>query len=251
MEKKYTDINSSVIDSWVKDGWEWSVPVTHEEYLKALDGDWGIFLTPTKVVPHEWFGNLKGKKVLGLASGGGQQGPMLQAQGADVTILDYSQEQLKREREVAEREDYDITVIRADMTERLPFEDESFDIIVHPVSNCYIQDVQHVWNECYRILKKGGILMAGLDNGINFLYNDEETEMENVLPYNPLINPEQMEQAKKDNVGVQFSHTIEEQIDGQIRAGFTLTNVYGDTNGYGNLHEHNVDSFWGTRAVKQ
>lgn len=59
-----------------------------------------------------------------------------------------------------------------------------------------------------------------------------------------------MEDAVKNNWGVQFSHSIEEQIDGQIRAGFTLTNVYSDTNGVGNLHEHGVPCFWATRAIK-
>ena len=43
-----------------------------------------------------------------------------------------------------------------------PIEDESFDIVFHPISNCYIEDVQHVFNESYRVLKKGGIFLAGL-----------------------------------------------------------------------------------------
>ena len=249
--KKYTDINAETIDAWALDGWEWARPVSHEEYVKALNGEWKLYLTPTKAVPMEWFGDLKGKKVLGLASGGGQQGPLLTAAGASVTILDYSPEQIRREKLVAEREGYEISAVRADMTERLPFDDEAFDLIFHPVSNCYIEDVEHVWRECFRVLKKGGALLAGLDNGMNFVFDEEtESRFANHLPYNPLKDKKLFDEAVKSGSGVQFSHGIEEQIDGQLRAGFMLTNVYSDTNGRGNLHDYGVASFWATRAVK-
>ena len=88
---------------------------------------WDMLLTPTKFVPHEWFGELKGKKVLGLASGGGQQMPIFAALGAACTVLDYSEKQLESERMVARREGYQIEIIRADMTKPLPFADETFD----------------------------------------------------------------------------------------------------------------------------
>ena len=73
--------------------------------------------------------------------------------------------QLESERMVAEREGYSIQIVRGDMTKPLPFPDGQFDVIFHPVSNCYIEDVYQVWRECYRILKPGGILLAGMDNG--------------------------------------------------------------------------------------
>lgn len=60
--KKYTEINSKTIDQWCEDGWEWGKPISHETYQKALHGEWNVLLTPTRLVPHEWFGNLKGKK---------------------------------------------------------------------------------------------------------------------------------------------------------------------------------------------
>ena len=59
----YQDINAQTIDTWVRDGWEWGRPISHEAYEKALRGEWDVFLTPTKPVPHEWFGELKGKKL--------------------------------------------------------------------------------------------------------------------------------------------------------------------------------------------
>ena len=185
----YQEINARTIDRWIEEGWEWGKPIPHETFLAAQDGKWDVVLTPTKPVPHSWFGDLHGKKVLGLASGGGQQMPIFAALGADCTVLDYSPRQLESERLLAEREGYPIEMIRADMSKPLPFD--------------------------------------------------------------PLTHPEQMAQLEAENDGIQFSHTIEEQIGGQLAAGFRLTDVYGDTDGIGPLHEHNIPTYWATRAVKE
>ena len=248
----YTDINSKTIDQWIEDGWEWGKPIDHETFEKAQNGDWQIVLTPTRAVPKEWYPNLKGCQVLGLASGGGQQMPILTAAGAECTVLDYSEKQLESEKMVAEREGYRIKTVRADMTKPLPFEDETFDMILHPVSNCYVEEVMPIWRECYRILKKGGRLLAGLDNGFNFLFNeDNEKDIVHTLPYNPLKNPELYEESINNNWGIQFSHTLDEQIRGQIQAGFTLRDLYEDTDGFGFLHQHGVPTFWATLAIKE
>ncbi|MCH5325326.1 MAG: class I SAM-dependent methyltransferase [Eubacterium sp.] len=228
--KCYTEINSETWDRWAQDGNEWSVPITHEEYLNVTEENFAVYLTPCVAVPHEWFGGLRGKKLLGLASGGGQQMPVFSKLGASCTVFDNSARQLESERMVSEREGYSIEIIKGDMTKRLPFENESFDIIFHPVSNCYIKDVYHVWNECFRILKKGGRLLAGFDNGLSFLFNyDDPLRVVNKLPFDPLsMTSEQLEEMLKQREGVQFSHTLEEQIGGQLKAGFTLKALYED-----------------------
>jgi ubiquinone/menaquinone biosynthesis C-methylase UbiE len=209
------------------------------------------FLLRKKVKPKSWFPELKNKKLLGLASGGGQQMPIFSALGACSTVLDYSDKQLASERLVAEREGYNIEIIKADMTKTLPFLDETFDIIFHPVSNCYIENVYHVWNECFRILKRGGILLAGMDNGLNFLFDDDEKSLEvsNKLPYNPLKNRDQFKKLEKNDNGIQFSHTLEEQIGGQLKAGFTLKDLYEDYNNSGLLKEY-APAYIATKAIK-
>ena len=246
----YQDINAETIDRWIEEGWEWGIPISHEEYLKAQEGRWNMLLTPTKFVPHSWFGELKGKKVLGLASGGGQQMPIFAALGAECTVLDYSEKQLESERMVAAREGYPIEIIRADMTKPLPFADETFDLIFHPVSKCYVENVKPIFKECARILKHGGVLLSGLDNGVNYLVDDDETMIVNTMPFNPLINEANRRQLVESDCGMQFSHTIEEQIGGQLEAGLILTHIYGDTNGEGRLHEMNIECYFATRAVK-
>lgn len=249
--KSYQEINSDTIDRWIGGGWEWGKPIDHETYLRAKAGEWGVFLTPTKTVPHEWFGDLAGRRVLGLASGGGQQIPVFTALGARCTVLDYSAAQIESERMVAQREGYAVECVQADMTKPLPFADASFDLIFHPVSNCYVEQLDPIWRECARVLKPGGVLLAGFDNGINYLFEENGTQIVQKLPFNPLKDEALYRKSIENDDGIQFSHTIEEEIGGQLRAGFMLTDIYEDTNGYGPLEDFGVPTFYATRCIRK
>lgn len=250
----YTEINSKTWDKWAENGCEWTIPITHEQFLAAKnEGKCEVFLTPCRPVPIEWFGGLQGKRLLGLASAGAQQMPVFAALGAVCTVLDYSDSQLEKERLTAEREGYEIEIIKADMTKRLPFADESFDIIFHPVSNCYVRDVLHIWNECYRILSPGGRLLAGFDNGINFLFDDiskEPLTLKNKLPFDPLSMPDAEFYRMRDNYeAIQFSHSLEEQLGGQLSAGFELRGLFEDRDRDGLLREY-TPQYIATLALK-
>ena len=65
--------NSLAWDAAVERSNGWTVPVSSEIVAAARRGDWNVILTPSKPVPREWFGEIKGKEILCLASGGGQQ----------------------------------------------------------------------------------------------------------------------------------------------------------------------------------
>ncbi len=249
--KKYQDINAATIDGWIDEGWIWGKPVTSELFQKALNGEWDVVLTPTKPVPKRWFPELNGAKVLGLASGGGQQMPIFAARGALCTVFDYSAKQLESERLVAEREGYTIDIVRGDMTERLPFDDETFDVVFHPVSNCYVKDVKHVFKEAYRVLKKGGVLLSGLGLDINYVVDEKEERIIQSLPFDPTTDEALCAKSMDNDWGIQFSHSLEEQIGGQLQAGFTLRDIYEDTNGEGRLHDLNIPTYIATLSVKK
>ena len=247
----YQDINARTIDSWVEGGWEWGKPISHEEFVRAQHGEWDVRLTPTKPVPHAWLGDLKGKKLLGLASGGGQQMPIFAALGAECTVFDYSIKQLENEQAVAAREGYALRIIRGDMTKPLPFADGEFDLIFHPVSNCYVEDVRPIWKECWRVLKRGGFLISGVSHFMDYIVDKDEKTIAYALPFNPLKNPEQMKLLREENAGVQFSHSLEEQIGGQLEAGFRLLDLYEDTNNVGRLFEMGIPSYLAMRSGKE
>ena len=95
------EYNREAWDREVEAGNPCTRPVESQVTEAARRGDWQIRLTPAKPVPRDWFGVLKGKKVLCLASGGGQQGPVLAAAGAHVVVLDNSPAQLEQDRLVA------------------------------------------------------------------------------------------------------------------------------------------------------
>ena len=247
----YTDVNAETIGRWIDEGWEWGTPIDHETYRRASAGDWQVLLTPTRPVPRAWFGELDGARVLGLASGGGQQCPIFAAAGAQVTVLDYTPAQLESEHLVAEREGYPITCIRADMTKPLPFPDESFDLVFNPVSLCYVREVEPIWREAARVLVPGGSLLTGFDTVINYIVDGDEERIRWSLPFDPTVDAEQAACLSEDDAGMQFSHTLDEMLGGLLSAGFSIEDLYEDTNGEGRLHELGIPTYLAVRAVKR
>ena len=231
----YVEFNSRMWDEWSAKKNIWTQPISHEDFLLSQQKELKIYLTPLKPVPAAWFQGL-GKKVLGLASGGGQQGAILSAHGYEVTIMDNSRRQLMADQLVAEREGYSIELVKADMTKHFPFEDESFDWIINPVSNCYIEDLHNMWHESYRVLRKGGALMTGFTNPIMYMFADEDMQPDAFsslvckfpLPYNGRMLEAQGRIVISDE-GYQFSHTLEAQLGGQLRAGFLIKDLYEDS----------------------
>ncbi|GAA0122401.1 class I SAM-dependent methyltransferase [Clostridium faecium] len=249
--------NSKAWDGEVKAGNIWTKPVTSEIIEDAKKGEWGIYLTPTKKVPREWFGDLNGKKVLCLASGGGQQGPILSAAGAEVTVFDNSKEQLKGDEYVAEREGFNIKTIQGDMRDLSCFEDEKFDLIVHPISNIFVDDILVVWKEAARVLKNNGTLVSGISNPINYIFDYKKLdkgifEVKYSIPYSDLENlsKEEMDEFIEKNYPFEFGHTLEDQIKGQIDAGFVITGFYEDTYGGKSALDKYINTYIATRAVK-
>jgi len=249
----YQAQNAKAIDIWNSQGWEWGQPISPQDCAKARDNNWDVQLTPNIPVPKEWFLPFPGTKILGLASGGGQQMPAFSILGAECTVMDISDSQLENERIVATREGYDINIVKGDMTKTFPFADASFDLIFHPVSNCYIEDVYHVWRECFRVLRPGGVLLSGLCNETAYMFDDEDAmplTVTNSLPFNPLKNPAQMPKDLNED-GIQFSHGFNEQIGGQLKAGFVIVSAFEDFDNYENSFlKLKIPSYWATCAKK-
>lgn len=249
--------NEKAWDNEVKIGNKWTIPITSKEIEKARLGGYKIHIGPTKFVPKEWIGDVKDKAVLCLASGGGQQGPIFAAIGANVVVFDNSKAQLSKDEMVAKRDNLNIITEQGDMRDLSRFDDNSFDLIYHPVSNCFVDNVEKVWTECYRVLKPNGVLIAGFVNPLVYIFDLKEWEenqkliVNNRIPYSDLeqLSKEQLEKRIKDKDTLEFGHSLQTQIGGQIEAGFAIVGFYEDKLGGGLLDPY-IDTYIATRSVK-
>lgn len=226
--------NRAAWDRQVEQRNKWTIPVSPEVIARGRKGEWDIVLTPEKPVPKDWFPDIKGLDVLCLASGGGQQGSVLAAAGANVTVFDNSPRQLEADRSVADRDSLIIRTVEGDMADLTMFADKSFDLIIHPVSNVFVPKVRPVWVEAFRVLRKGGALLSGFNNPAVFLFDYELIEQTGIiqvkykLPYSDVDNMEERKKRIQEGEPFEFSHTLEELIGGQIDAGFIIKGFYED-----------------------
>jgi SAM-dependent methyltransferase len=234
---------------------EWSRPVGPEVIARARAGDWSVVLVGHEPIPRDWFpSELARVRVLCLASGGGQQGPVLAAAGATVTVFDNSPKQLGRDDEVAARDGLELRTELGDMRDLGVFDDASFDVILNPVSNVFCPDLTPVWEEAFRVLRPGGTLMTGFLNPDVYLFDEEALDRQELvvshrLPFSSLDLSEADRTRSYGSGPIEYSHSLTAQIGGQLAAGFTLTHLSEA------LHQADITAqyfpaYIATRAVK-
>ena len=249
--------NRAAWDKQVDGGNEWTRPVGSDVIARARAGGWSIVLIGYEPVPRAWFpAEMRGVDVLALASGGGQQGPVLAAAGANVTVFDNSPRQLAQDRIVAERDRLDIKTVQGDMRDLSAFADASFDLAFHPVSNLFAPEILPVWRECARVLRPGGVLMAGFMNPDIFIFDREaedsrrELVVRHKLPYSDLTHMSDEERARFVGDGpLEYSHSLAEQIGGQCDAGFVIT-AFVEAPHHAGITREFMPGYYATRAVK-
>jgi SAM-dependent methyltransferase len=249
--------NRDAWDHQVDTGNEWTVPVGPDVIAAARAGTWSVVLIGYEPVPRDWFPpGLAGLDILGLASGGGQQGPILAAAGARVTVFDNSPRQLAQDRAVADREGLDITTMLGDMRDLSAFADAAFDLVFNPVSNVFCPDLAPVWHEAFRVLRPGGMLLAGFANPDIFIFDADASEnrgeliVRHKLPYSDLdLEPAERERLWGPNTPIGYSHSLTEQLGGQLDAGFVLTG-FREAPHHQDLTAAYMPGYFATRAVK-
>jgi SAM-dependent methyltransferase len=143
------------------------VATYNRERWEALARNQAVFTRPhldldlstarTLVDPWGKLGDLAGRQVLCLASGGGQQSVAFALLGATVTVSDLSATQLERDRLAAAHYGVEMRTVEADMRDLSSLEASSFDLVYQPYSLNFVPDARVVFGEVARVLKTGGL----------------------------------------------------------------------------------------------
>lgn len=188
-------------------------------------------------------GDVSGKDVLCLASGGGKQSVAFAMLGARVTVFDLSPEQLERDREAAEHYGFDIKIIQGDMRDLSGFEESSFDIVEHGYSLSFIPDADTVFREVARVLREGGIYHFSYANP--FVMGIEQTDWngEGYVLKKPYIDKAQVSYEDQDWVydrnehspvtkPIEYRHTLSSLFNGLIENKFVIYHVSDNSDMY-------------------
>lgn len=243
--EEFVEQNAKAWDHLVDKGNIWTDGITDEQIELARQGVLDMVLSPFKRVNASWLGDVRGKKILALAGGGGQQGPLFALAGAHVTVFDASEKQLAQDRHYNERLGLNTTLIRGDMRDLSCFEDNTFDLVYNPTSSCYIDNVRVMYEHVHRIVKGGCYFLTSITNPALYLF-DEQKALKNKLkikytiPYSGLKSPKkrQVERMLKSNKTIEFSHTLNDLLGGITDSGFLIQDIYSDGSGF-----HMMDSF--------
>ena len=241
--------NRRVWDNIAAAGNRWFKATTTEEIRAAARDEWTLKVTPTMNVPREWFGDLCQQRVLCLAGGGGQQAPLMAAAGAHVTVVDNSERQLERDRQIADEHQLPLSCVQADMRDLSPFGDQTFDLIFNPTSVCYVEAVTVIWQECYRCLKPGGRLISGLINPLHYLFDPiardkNELIVRHQIPYSDLqLSDEEQSRILGETRPIEYGHPLGDLLGGLLAAGLELTGFYTDRWGDDDRLSDHIDVF--------
>lgn len=182
--------------------------------------------------PIGWLGGtVAGKKLLCLAAGGGRQSALYATAGAHVTVVDLSAAMLELDRQVAHRRGLQLRLIQSSMDQLGMLATASFDIVVHPVSTCYLPDVAPVFGEVARVLSPGGIYVsqhkspASLQtshrrNGASHYWIQHAYYRSSPVP--PVSQPSSASGRLREPGAVEYLHRLEQLIGGICRSGMVI-----------------------------
>jgi hypothetical protein len=190
-----------------------------------------------RIDPRGRYGDLKGKSVLCLASGGGVQSVAFGLLGAQVTVIDLSEEQLERDRHMAQHYRLDIAIHQGDMRDLSQLAPETFDIVFQPYSINFVPDATVVFDQLQRIIKRGGLYDLMCANPFAAGVRERDWNGKGYTVQQPYIQGQRVEYEDEDwvydrtlNVSVpppvEYRHTLSTLINGLVTRGFLITGVH-------------------------
>ncbi|MBB3204725.1 SAM-dependent methyltransferase [Rhodopirellula rubra] len=178
-------------------------------------------------------GNIRGWKVLCLAAGGGRQSCLYAAAGADVTVVDLSPAMLELDRQAAARRKYSVRLFEGSMDDLSMLPPQSFDLVVHPVSSCYLPDVAAIYAQVARVTRPGGLyisqhkspvsLQGSMQRGNGHYELRHDYYRTDPVPPPDMSNP--VSSRLRESGAVEFLHRWEQLIGGLCRNGFVVEDL--------------------------
>jgi SAM-dependent methyltransferase len=188
------------------------------------------FIDPlNKVDQLGWLGgDIRGKALLCLAAGGGKHGPLYAAAGATVTVVDISPAQLELDREVAAERRLELKTVEASMDDLSMFAAGEFEIVIQPVSTCYLPQIAPIYREVARVMRPGGLYISqhksptSLQTDIRTVHRGYEL----IEPYyrtGPL--PPVAGSPHREEGTLEYLHRWEELLGLMCRSGFVIEDL--------------------------
>lgn len=213
------DHNRRAWDDMVLKGQRFTRPAKDAQFVDPL----------SQVDPLGWLGgDIRGKRCLCLAAGGGKHGPIYASAGAIVTVVDISPAMLALDREVAAERGLELRTVEASMDAMPMLATGEFDIVVHPVSTCYVPDILPVYREAARVMRGGGIYISQHKSPTSLQADIKPSGRgyELTEPYyraGPL--PAVLGSRHREEGTLEFLHRWEDVLGGMCRAGFVIEDL--------------------------
>jgi ubiquinone/menaquinone biosynthesis C-methylase UbiE len=134
-------------------------------------------------------GNLRGRKVLDLGCGAGQNTVALARQGAKVTAFDFSDAQIAQARKLAHQKHLKAEFIVGNISGRLPFPDLHFDLIISACAIAFVKDIDKAFREAFRLLKTGGKFILSDMHPLQYILDEESDKItfNHPFPHKPIL----------------------------------------------------------------
>jgi len=220
-------INKKWWGKMVKDGCGFTIPWLNLDVKvlqKLAQGELEKAPKPLDdIYPLEVLKNIKGKNILCLASGGGQQSAVFSLLGARVTIVDIAEGQLKADQKSANHYGYKITTVQTSMDDLSMIEEESFDLVYQAPSMAYTPDVKKVYSEVARVIKSDGLYRADASNPLAWGIDIGSWDGKGYR-ISTLYSVREEQRSENEKV-VEYRHYLGDVFNGLIECGFTIEKV--------------------------
>jgi SAM-dependent methyltransferase len=174
-------------------------------------------------------GNIAGWNVLCLAAGGGRHGPLYAAAGGNVTVVDISPAALRQDREMSKAKNLQLRTIETSMDDLTMFQTGQFDLVVHPVSTCYLSTLSNTFSEIARVTRPTGLYVSQHKQPINLQASLDTHVGQYIVQhayYDPNPVPPAREPSRLREPGTrEYAHKLADILGGICRAGFVIEDL--------------------------